>query len=72
MPRTARKQAESNIYHIMQRGLDQQQLFYDDEDRLAFLERLARVKRDGGFELLCYCLMSNHVHLLVMDGGVGI
>ena len=38
MPRQARKRAESGIYHIMLRGINQQQIFEDDEDNQKFLE----------------------------------
>jgi REP element-mobilizing transposase RayT len=49
----------------MIRGNNQAQLFYDDEDRAAFLERLVRYKQECPFSLHAYCLMGNHVHLVV-------
>ena len=63
-----RKLSESGIYHVMLRGINQTQLFYEDEDYHVFLERLERFKDDCGFDLLAYSLMGNHVHLLVRDG----
>ena len=68
MPRGPREQSESGIYHVMVRGVNQAQLFYDDEDREAFLERLARYKGECGFEIYAWCLMGNHVHLLLREG----
>ena len=68
MPRAARQKSESGIYHIMTRGISQSQLFYDDEDRKAFLERLARYKGECGFRVYAWCLMGNHIHLLVREG----
>ena len=65
MPRTSRRRSESDIYHVMIRGINQVQLFYDDEDRGAFLDRLERYKRECGFALYAWCLMGNHVHLLL-------
>jgi len=72
MTRAARQQSENGIYHVMLRGNDQKQLFYDDEDRLAFLERLKRYKDECGFSLLAYSLMGNHVHLLIWEKDTGI
>ena len=54
----------------MLRGINRAQLFYDDDDRMAFLDRLARYKEKCGFSLLAWCLMSNHCHLLVREGDV--
>lgn len=65
MPRTSRRRSESDIYHVMIRGINQVQLFYDDEDRRAFLDRLAHYKGECGLSLYAWCLMGNHVHLLV-------
>ncbi|MDR0356810.1 MAG: transposase [Clostridiales Family XIII bacterium] len=65
MPRVARAKSESGIYHAMLRGIDRTQLFYDDSDRIAFLSRLQRCKNECGFQLYAYCLMDNHVHLLI-------
>ena len=44
MPRFSRIPGESGVYHVMLRGNDQNQLFYDDADRRAFLDRLARFR----------------------------
>ncbi|MCL1847256.1 MAG: transposase [Coriobacteriia bacterium] len=49
----------------MQRGLDHQAIFYDDEDRIAFLYRLIRYKETCAFRVFAYALMENHVHLLL-------
>jgi REP element-mobilizing transposase RayT len=49
----------------MLRGINQSQLFYDNEDRQVFLDRIARYKEETGFSLYAFALMDNHVHLLV-------
>ena len=67
MPRTARKRAETGLYHIMIRGADGRLLFLDDEDCGRFLDTLLRAKEEGGFQLFAYCLMGNHVHLLLKE-----
>jgi len=68
MARYARKQSNNGIYHVMLRGINQSQLFYDNEDRKVFLKRLARFKEEDAFLLYAYSLMGNHIHLLLKEG----
>lgn len=68
MPRVARKKSISGIHHIMVRGINQQNIFHDDEDRKKFIEILKKTKQISQFELYGYCLMDNHVHLLLKEG----
>lgn len=63
--RTARKRSEANVYHVIARGTGQQIIFEDDADYKKFLELLKRETEAGEFELYAWCLMSNHVHMLV-------
>lgn len=65
MPRQARKKSESGIYHVMLRGINQQQIFEDEEDYEKYLQILRECKAVSGFKLFAYCLMGNHVHLLI-------
>ena len=68
MPRQARRKSESGIYHIMLRGINQQQIFEDGEDGFRFLETLSKYKEQCGYEIYAYCLMGNHVHILLKEG----
>ena len=68
MPRQARKKSESGIYHIMLRGINQQQIFEGQEDYEKFLEILKDCKAICEFKLFAYCLMGNHIHLLIKEG----
>jgi len=68
MPRQARKKSKSGIYHIMLRGINHQILFEDDEDREKFLETINQYKQKSGYEIFGYCLMNNHVHLIMKEG----
>jgi len=65
MPRTARKKSSTGIYHVMLRGINKQTVFLDDEDNQKFLQTLEDCKKISGFELYAYCLMGNHIHLLL-------
>ena len=68
MPRTARVVAESGIYHVMLRGINRQRIFEDRDDNERFIEVLGHYKDVCGYELLGYCLMGNHVHILMRIG----
>ena len=68
MPRQARQKSQSGIYHIMLRGINRQTLFEDEEDSLKFLETLHTYKAISEYKVFAYCLMSNHIHLLLQVG----
>lgn len=69
MPRKAREKAECSIYHISVRGNNKQNIFLDEQDRIEYLARLRRYKETYNVGIYAYCLMTNHVHLLVFDNG---
>jgi REP element-mobilizing transposase RayT len=68
MPRDARRKSESGIYHIMVRGINRQNIFHDDEDLQRYLETIVRMKKENRFKVYGFCLMTNHVHMLVQEG----
>lgn len=65
MPRHARKISSTQTYHVVIKGADRQLLFEESKDYLKYLEILEYYKEKFQFELYAYCLMSNHVHLLI-------
>ena len=65
LPRKARTVSNTGIYHVMIRGNNKQDIFFDTEDRLFFLKVIRECKQTMEFELYAYCLMSNHVHMLI-------
>ena len=67
MPRQARRKSESGIYHVMLRGINQQQIFEDSEDCEKFLEILKDCKAVSEYKVFAYCLMGNHIHLLIKE-----
>lgn len=68
MPRISREKSESGIYHIILRGTNKQEIFHDDEDNLRFLEIIDKYKRQCEIKIYGWCLMGNHVHLLLGEG----
>jgi len=67
MSRAARVRGDSGVYHVMVRGIDRRIIFEDDEDRDRFLACLRAVREVSGLTLYAYCLMDNHVHLLIEE-----
>lgn len=67
MPRKARKKSQQHIYHVVLRGINKAQIFYEDTDFKYFERTLNRYKRKCDFQLLAYCLMGNHIHLLIKE-----
>jgi REP element-mobilizing transposase RayT len=65
MARTARRRSATDVYHVTVRGTGKIALFHDDHDRQLFLHLLARVVRQFDWRLYDYCIMGNHVHLLI-------
>jgi len=65
MPRTARVTFENSVYHIITRGNQKQTVFLDMADYQIYLKMLAKRKKRFGFKLYSFCLMPNHVHLLM-------
>lgn len=65
MSRPHRISLENFIYHIINRGNNGQVVFYDEDDFSKYLGLLKRYKEKFIFKIYAYCLMSNHVHLLI-------
>ena len=57
--------SNSKDYHITIKGIDDRAIFYDKEDRIVFLEKLDVCKKKFEFKIFAYCLMGNHVHLVI-------
>lgn len=65
MPRKPRILLDGYAVHIVQRGVDRAATFFDYVDYLAYLNYLKEASDLYGIDVHAYCLMTNHVHLLV-------
>lgn len=65
MARKLRVEYEGAIYHVVIRGVDRRRLFDDEADRERLVGRLSAYAVEYGVRVYLYCLMTNHVHLLV-------
>jgi len=68
VPRKAREKSKSGVYHLILRGINRQTIFEDNEDRKRFLYTLNRYKKICDYNIYAYCLMENHLHLLIKIG----
>ena len=65
MARKPRPHSESGYYHLITRGNNKKDLFYEREDFSCYLNLLAQSLSLHGIKLHHYCLMTNHAHLLI-------
>lgn len=72
MPRTARKKAPENLYHIMCRSISEVDLFQDNEDKKYYISLLKRYINKHKCSIYAFCLMDNHVHLFINPQGFDI
>jgi REP element-mobilizing transposase RayT len=65
MARQPRTELAGGIHHVFVRGAVRQTIYLDDLDRRGYLATLSRVARWMSWSCLSYCLMGNHMHLLI-------
>jgi REP element-mobilizing transposase RayT len=65
MARPVRIEYPGAVYHVVCRGNNRQAIFRDDHDRKRYLEKLSLYCEAKEVELLCYCLLTNHLHLVL-------
>lgn len=66
MPRLARTVCARVPHHITQRGNRREDVFFSDDDRLAYLGWLKDYAEKYEVDILAYCLMTNHIHLIAV------
>jgi len=68
VPRKARVKSKTGIYHLIWRGVNRQEIFHEEEDWKMFLDILKKYKSKFQLTVYAWCLMGNHVHLLMKEG----
>jgi len=58
---------ENCFFHIYNRGVNQDKIFFSRDNYLYFLQKLRRYRDQFQVSIVCYCLMPNHFHLLVLQ-----
>lgn len=65
MARVPRNETAAGATHVYARGVEKRWIFGDDDDRQLYLRLLIGIARHLEWRVLAYCLMGNHVHLLI-------
>ena len=68
MPRCARIKSQTQVYHIMLRGNNREKIFVDEEDKSRIIDILGDKKKAEEYLLYAYCVMDNHIHLIIKEG----
>ena len=69
MPRRSRPDFSGVALHITLRGNGREDILFKDDDRVASLTWLQEYCRTFEVEVLAYCLMTNHIHLVALASG---
>ncbi len=69
MGRAPRPQGEDLTYHVTARGNNRSSIFEDERDRFTFLRLLEDTRRRRCWRVHAWCLMGNHIHVLVTTKG---
>lgn len=67
MSRFTNRSSRSGFFHVITRGVNKQKIFYDRKDYQRFLNYITELKSVWKVQIAAYCLMSNHVHLLMRE-----
>lgn len=70
MPRQARLILDNVCYHVITRGNEKQTVFRDENDYKAYLKLVSKYKERYKFKIYGWCLMPNHVHMVVESGSL--
>ncbi len=67
LSRKARLKSSTKVYHVILRGNSKQDIFLEQQDYEKFLKEICVTKEKYQYEIYVYCLMPNHVHLVIYD-----
>ena len=72
MPRQARLDAPGTLHHVIIRGIERKRIVDDDNDRQDFVSRMGNLSSETDTAIYAWSLMSNHAHILLRSGAVGL
>lgn len=64
-----KQSAQGSYYHLYNRANQKKEIFSQKDDYIFYLKRLAEACEKYEFSLVCYCLMPNHIHIIVKQKG---
>ncbi|MGV8153464.1 MAG: transposase [Alkaliphilus sp.] len=65
MVRLARQESDTGYYHIIMRGNNKNRIFKEEKNKLDFIKMLKNQEEEKRIQLLAWCIMDNHVHIVV-------
>ena len=65
MPRQSRKNLTGEFFHLIVQGINKERIFESDKMKEAYKSLLRKNLKDTKINILAYCVMNNHVHILV-------
>jgi len=68
VPRHARVLSKTQTYHVILRGNNRKEVFIDDEDKARIIAAISEKKGGDHFTVYAYCVMDNHLHLVLKEG----
>ena len=71
MARQARQFSSTGLYHIVFRGMNKHDIFEEKADYRKMIEIIEKLKEEMEFSIYVYCLMTNHVHILLKEKKTG-
>lgn len=71
MPTRKRRFLQGHVYHVYSRGVLRKEIFHDEKDYAYFIEKMQFYKQQLKINILAFCLMPNHFHLVLRDPGGG-
>lgn len=72
MPRQARLDSPGTLHHVIVRGIEKRAIVDDKYDRTDFVERMGELAQETGTSIFAWSLMTNHAHILLKSGAVGL
>lgn len=70
MPRKSRKILDGKICHHILQGINKEYIFQKDEDKKKYLSLLRKYYKDYEIDIICYCIMDNHIHLILYSSNI--
>ena len=67
MPRNARQRDEKGIHHVVVQGKRLENIFENEAEKELYLETLLQYKAKTGIKLYAFCILENHVHLVLQE-----
>ncbi|MGD8983083.1 MAG: transposase [Desulfobacteraceae bacterium] len=72
MPRQARLDSPGTLHHVIVRGIEKKEIVSDKYDRADFVKRMGALAQETGTSIYAWSLMTNHAHILLKSGPLGL